>query len=101
MGRPELERWLCGDQSLPTAAEVATLLGDGAIRPSQEQSIRFVLAVLRDIYADEATVWRFLSEPHHDLGDAPPADLIRADRAAPLESLVVAKWNETVADASP
>ena len=100
LGRPELERWLCGDQSPPTAAEVATLLGNGEPRPSQEQSIRFVLAVLRDIYEDDATVWRWLSEPHCDLGDAPPADLIRADRAAPLEMLVVAKWNETVADAS-
>jgi hypothetical protein len=75
-------------------------MGDGdQLRPSQEQSLRFVLAVLRDIYPDDATVWRWLHEPHGELGDAPPADLIRANRAAPLESLVVAKWNEMVADA--
>ena len=100
LGRPELERWLCGDHSRPTAADIATLRGDSdGLRPSQEQSLRFVLAVLRDIYPDDATVWRWLCEPHSDLGDAPPADLIRTDRAAPLESLVVAKWNQTVADA--
>jgi hypothetical protein len=101
LGRPELERWLCAEHSRPTAADIATLLGEAnELRPSQEQSLRFVLAVLRDIYPDDATVWRWLCEPHGDLGDAPPADLIRADRAAPLESLVVAKWNETVADAA-
>lgn len=100
LGKPELERWLCDDHSRPTASDVATLLGqDDELRPSQEQSLRFVLAVLRDIYQDDATVWRWLSEPQGDLGDAPPAELIRADRAAPLESLVVAKWNEMVADA--
>jgi len=101
LGKPELERWLCGDHSRPATADVAALLGaTEELRPSQEQSLRFVLAVLRDIYPDDATVWRWLCEPHRDLGDAPPADLIRADRAAPLESLVVAKWNDAVADAS-
>ena len=96
MGKQELERWLCGDQpSPPTPDDVATLLGAAgeAPRPAQQQSIRFVLAVLRDIYADEAAVWRWLCAPRRDLDDAPAADLLRTGREAQLESLVVAEWN--------
>ena len=97
MGRPELERWLCGDEpNAPSPADLAKLFGDvPASRPTQQQSIRFVLAVLRDIYADESSVWRWLAQPRRELDDVPAADLLRSDRAVELESLVVAEWNAT------
>jgi len=99
MRREELETWLCdGAEREPTPTEMAILLGTESdfAAPSVRRSIRFVLAVLRDIYADEAAVWRWLYRPRSDLADGRAVDLIRADRSAHIESLVVSEWNAGV-----
>lgn len=96
MQKQRLEAWLCGaDDRGPTPTEIAILLGaePGSVAADVARSIRFVLAVLRDIYADEAAVWRWLCQPRDDLGGARAADLLGAGRAAQVEALVTDEWN--------
>ena len=98
MQRDELERWLgAGDAVTPTETEVFLLLEDSPDAASAyvRRSIGFVLAVLRDMYVDEGAVWGWLIRPHPEL-DAPPADLLRNNRCAQLEELIVVEWNDAV-----
>lgn len=53
----------------------------------------FVLAVLRDIYADEADVKRWLNTPHNELGGTAAVDLLSAGRLREVESILVDHWN--------
>jgi hypothetical protein len=98
MRKQRLEAWLCGanDQE-PTPTEIAILLGTEpeTVAAPLARSIRFVLAVLRDVYPDEATVWRWLCRPRREFGGACAADLLRTGRAAEVEALVVQEWNAT------
>jgi hypothetical protein len=99
MRREELESWLCdGVEREPTPTEMAILLGTESdfAAPTTRRTIRFVLAVLRDIYAEEAAVWRWLYRPRSDLADLRAIDLLRGNRTAQLESLVVSEWNAGV-----
>jgi hypothetical protein len=94
MRQQELEMWLCGDDDGPTAADVAILGADPAALPRRAlRSIGFVLAALRDIYRDDAAVWRWMWRPRPDLGYARAADLLLAGDAARVESLVTYQWN--------
>jgi hypothetical protein len=95
MRQHELEEWLRGsDDRGTTAADIALLGADtGSINEAVARSIGFVLAVLRDIYADDAAVWRWLWRPRSDLGYARAADLLLAGDAARVESLVTYQWN--------
>jgi hypothetical protein len=95
MRQNELEMWLCGsDDDGPTAADIAILGADPASLPARAiRSIGFVLAVLRDIYGDDAAVWRWLRRPRPDLGYARAADLLVAGEGARIEALVTYQWN--------
>ena len=53
----------------------------------------FVLAVLRDIYADEADVKRWLNTPQNELGGRSAVDLLSAGRVGEVESILVEQWN--------
>ena len=53
----------------------------------------FVLAVLRDMYADEADVKRWLNAPHDELGGRAAVDLLSVGRIAEVESFLVEHWN--------
>ena len=53
----------------------------------------FVLAVLRDIYADEADVKRWLNTPHNELGGRAAVDLLSAGQIREVESILVEHWN--------
>lgn len=53
----------------------------------------FVLAVLRDIYADEADVKRWLNTPHNELSGRSAVDLLSAGRIGEVESILVEHWN--------
>ena len=53
----------------------------------------FVLAVLRDMYADEDDVKRWLNTPHDGLGGKAAVDLLSAGRVAEVESILVEHWN--------
>ncbi len=95
MRQHELEMWLCSDgDEGPAAVDVAILGADpAALSPEAIRSIGFVLAVLRDMYPDDAAVWRWLWRPRPDLGYARAADLLLAGDAARVESLVTYQWN--------
>jgi hypothetical protein len=95
MRQQELEMWLCGsDEDGPTATDVAILGADPAsLSAAAVRSIGFVLAVLRDIYADDAAVWRWLRRRRPDLAYASAADLLLAGNAARVEALVTYQWN--------
>lgn len=53
----------------------------------------FVLAVLRDIYEDDAEVKRWLNTPHSELGGRSAVDLLSTGRAGEVESMLVDHWN--------
>ena len=96
MGKDELEAWLCGtDPRGPTSAELIILTGSDSrsLAAPLLRSIRFVLAVLRDVYADDAAVWRWLLLPRLELSGARAADLMCDGRAAEIEARAVSEWN--------
>jgi hypothetical protein len=95
MRQHELEVWLRGsDDQGSTAADIAILGVDtGVVTEPIARSIGFVLAVLRDIYADDAAVWRWLWRPRSELGYARAADLLLAGDGARIEALVTYQWN--------
>ena len=100
----ELKTWLLGaHEAAPLSIPgVGTVLGVGpdAVPPAMRQSLRFVLAALRDIYVDELEVWLWLSRPRRDVGGVSPADLLLAGRVAELEALAVHEWNAHVTASS-
>ena len=53
----------------------------------------FVLAVLRDIYANETEVKRWLNTPHNQLGGSTAVDLLSTGRLREVESILVEHWN--------
>ena len=53
----------------------------------------FVLAVLRDIYANEDDVTRWLNTPHNELGGQEAVDLLSLGRHSEVESVLVDHWN--------
>src|SRR5687767_2547522 len=95
MRQHELEEWLRGgDDRGASAADIAVLGADtGSVTEATARSIGFVLAVLRDIYADDAAVWRWLWRPRPDIGYARAADLLLAGDGARIEALVTYQWN--------
>jgi hypothetical protein len=94
MRQQELEMWLCSADDGPAATDVAILGADPAsLSASAVRSIAFVLAVLRDMYADDAAVWRWLRRPRPDLGYARAADLLLSGNATRIEALVTYQWN--------
>jgi hypothetical protein len=95
MRQHELEKWLRGsDDRGSTAADIAILGADtGSVTEPIARSVGFVLAVLRDIYADDAAVWRWLWRPRSELGYARAADLLLAGDGARIEALVTYQWN--------
>ena len=97
MHKQELESWLCGGGELdgPSPKELAFLVGEDRLPPSSlhRRSIRFVLAVLRDIYQDESAVWQWLCRPRSDLDGARAADLLVGSDVERVEALAVREWN--------
>lgn len=53
----------------------------------------FILAVLRDIYTDEAEIKRWLNTPHNELGGRTAVDVLSTGRVSELESILVEHWN--------
>jgi hypothetical protein len=79
----------------PTATEVALLFDADlhALSEGELHAARFVLAALRDMYADEVAVWRWLFHSHPVLEGARPAELVRDGRMSAVAALVTAEWN--------
>lgn len=102
MSRDELELWLCGPGArIPTHAELAaqvglplSSIGDSTLlRTSRRlQCLRFVLALLRDVYADDDIVRQWLREPREVLDSRSALDALRTGRLAAVEELAVREW---------
>ena len=53
----------------------------------------FILAVLRDMYTDEADVKRWLNTPHNELGGRSAVELLSSGQVDEVESILVEWWN--------
>jgi hypothetical protein len=105
MDKKELERWLCPADILPPApTAIATGLGlpveaiaDTTLLrvAARLRSLRFTLALLRDAFAADIDVWRWLDAPHEELGGASPRDMLLAGRVDVVEELAVHAWHES------
>ena len=73
VGKGQLESWLIGSR---------TASGED-----------FVLAVLRDIYASESDIGRWLAIPRQEFDGRSARSLLRTHRALEVELLVVREWN--------
>jgi hypothetical protein len=103
MTRQELEQWLCGGGTLlPSAAEVAALLGvtrdvmvDAAPHAAARRlaHARFAIAVLRDVFADDHAVRCWLRTPRPELDGRSGRDLLWAGETRAVEDLAVREWH--------
>ena len=78
--KAELEGWLLGASVPPLSADA--------------RSRRFILAVLRDLYANDFEVQAWLMTPRSELGGATARELMTGSRLAEVEALVVRRWNQ-------
>lgn len=111
MDRQQLETWLCGpDAPVPTPAEIARVLGvpldsigDTTLLRAADRlrAVRFAVAVLRDVYADDADVRRWLRAPRAELDGRRALDLLFAGRADAVAELAVRDWHRPVAVGAP
>ena len=102
MSRDELEMWLCGPGvRTPTHAELAAQVGmplgsiadTTLLRTSRRlRCLRFVLAVLRDVYADDDVVRHWLRQPRDEIGGSSALASLLAGRVAAAEDLVIREW---------
>ena len=107
MTRLELEQWLCGDRTrLPTAAEIAALLGlapytaGGALLSGLVRRVArgwFAIVVLRDVFGDDRDVRRWLRTPRARFGGRCALDLLWAGDARAVEDLAVRDWHRPAA----
>jgi hypothetical protein len=106
MERHELEQWLCGpDVPPPSPASIANALGLPSAfladttfvrAASRVRSLRLTLAVLRDAFADDADIRRWLETPLDEIDGCSPAHALRCGRCELVETLAVRTWNDTV-----
>lgn len=110
MTRQELERWLCGDATtVMTPAEIAGVLGVALeeiadtvlLRVANRLSrVRFTIAVLRDVFADDEEVRRWLRRPRAELQGRSGLDQLLAGRTQAVEELAVREWHRPAATAA-
>ena len=103
MKKRELEMWLCGpDAPILTPAEIADLLGvsleaigDTTLLRVMDRlrGVRFTLAVLRDVFTDDADVRRWLRMPRAEFGGRCALELLLAGRMRAVEDLAVREWH--------
>jgi hypothetical protein len=104
MTRQDLEQWLgaavdSNGLRFTEVAEVLHLVLDAsrkslAIADAEElRTLRFALAVLRDVFATDADVRAWLVAPSAALAGQPPADLLADGRIHELAELAVREWN--------
>lgn len=103
MTRQELERWLCGgDAPLPTPAEIAAVLGVAfdtvadtpLLRVSNRLArVRFTIAVLRDVFADDLGVRWWLRLPRAEWRGRSALELLLRGQTQPVEELALREWH--------
>ena len=103
MERDELEQWLCGPDTLPLSPiAVAEALGlpTEALEDTtllrmvdRVRALQLTLAVLRDVFAADLDVWRWLETPRGELGGMTARSALVAGRCTDVEALAVDAWN--------
>ena len=103
MNKQELEMWLCGpDAPILTPAEIAAILGvsldaiaDTTLLRAADRlrAVRFTLAVLRDVFADDEDVRSWLRTPRAEFGGLCALELLLAGRMRAVEDLAVRDWH--------
>jgi chloramphenicol 3-O-phosphotransferase len=102
MSKEELELWLCGPGArIPTHAELASQVGIPLVNIADTtllrtarrlRCLRFVLAVLRDVYADDDVVRHWLRQPREEIGGVSALAALLIGQLAAVEELVVREW---------
>ena len=106
MERHELEQWLSDPGTLPLSpiatADALGLPADALADTTllrtfaAARSLAFILAVLRDAFASDLDLWRWLEAPRPELAGESPRDALLAGSAFAVEALAVQAWNESV-----
>ena len=96
MTRAELELWLCGDvMHAPGAAEIATVLHFPAYAvDARLAAAGFAVAVLRDVFPDDASVRLWLCAPQPEWAGRCALDLLWTDEVQAVEAMAVRAWHE-------
>jgi len=103
MNKKQLEQWL-GELDSPSVAlieiaEVLHLVLDASRRSlalagaEELRELRFALAVLRDVFPNDAAVRSWLTAPSSEIEGAAPADLLSAGQIREFADFAVAEWN--------
>jgi hypothetical protein len=110
MTKQELETWLCGAGApVPTPAEIAGVLGvphesiaDTALLrvSSRLTRVRFTIAVLRDVFADDEGVRWWLRAPRAELHGRTGLELLMAGQTPAVEELAVREWHRPAVSAA-
>ncbi len=69
--------------------------------PEGGDALTFALAILRDIYADDAAVWQWLSSYRAEFGGASGLQLIQRGDGNSVKVALVRLWNRTDAPRAP
>ena len=103
MTKEELETWLCGDGApVPTPAEIAGVLGvaldtiadTALLRVSTRLTrVRFTIAVLRDVFADDLGVRWWLRLPRAEWRGRSALELLLRGQTQPVEELALREWH--------
>lgn len=111
MDRHELELWLgdrdAGPLALGDIAEVLHVIIEASRQPvalddaRALRELRFAVAVLRDVFARDEDVRRWLLAPSSAVDGLTPADLLSSGCVREFTDLAVAEWNRPRAVYAP
>ena len=106
MERDELEFWLCGPDTMLlspfSAAEALGLPADALsdttlLRTARRvRALQLTLAILRDAFAADLDVWRWLETPRRELRGMTPRAALVAGLHEQVEALAVQTWNAEI-----
>ena len=111
MNRHELEQWLSDRDARPLGltdiAEVLHVIIEASRQPvalddvDALRELRFAVAVLRDAFACDEDIRRWLLAPSRAVDGLTPADLLSSGCVREFADLAVAEWNRPRAAYAP
>ena len=100
----ELAEWLCTARTpIPSRSDLTGAMGLPVNGLTDRECsaladrLRFTLAVLRDVFATDLGVRRWIHTPSTERGNERPLDVLLSGRIDQLERLAVGEWNRVVA----
>ena len=106
MEQHELEQWLSDHDAFPLSpgatADALGLPADALTDTTflrtlaAARSLAFILAVLRDAFASDCDLWRWLETPRSELAGDSPREALLAGSMSVVEALAVQAWNESI-----